>query len=133
MPARLPDFRRHNDGGFEANDIVALAGHGVPPEFLDVALEFRAQRAVVPKAVDAAVNLGGLVNEPAPLAQRHDFLHKRILFRLSHCWWIERKWLLCVKEANPLHLTENNCCVSNGWFTNSFANAIGPKIEFGAT
>ena len=84
MPTGLPDLRRHDDSGFEADDVVALAGHGVPPEFLDVALEFRAQRAVVPKAVDAAVNLGGLVNEPAPLAQRHDFFHERILFSLGH-------------------------------------------------
>src|SRR5208337_623855 len=74
VAAGLPDFRRHDDGGFEADDVVALAGHGIPPKFLDVALEFRAERAVVPQAVDAAVNFGRLKNEPAPLAQRHDFL-----------------------------------------------------------
>src|ERR1035438_10511671 len=84
MPAGLPDLRRHDDGRFEAGDVVALAGHGVPPEFLDVALEFRAERAVVPKAVYAAVNLGRLKNEPAPLAQRHDFFHLQIFFRFSH-------------------------------------------------
>ena len=84
MPAGLPDFRRHDDGRFEAGDVVALADHGVPPKFLDVALEFRAERAVVPKTVDAAVNLGGLENEPAPLAQRHDFFHERIVFWFGH-------------------------------------------------
>src|SRR5271163_2336285 len=85
MAAGFPDLRRHDDGRFEAGDVVALAGHGVPPEFLDVALEFRAERAVIPKAVDAAVNLGGLKHKPAPLAQRHDFFHERIFFWLGHC------------------------------------------------
>ena len=80
----FPNFRRHDDGRFEAGDVVALAGHGVPPKFLDVALEFRTQRAVIPKAVDAAVNLRRLKNEPAPLAQRHDFFHLQILFWIGH-------------------------------------------------
>src|ERR1700722_16416006 len=84
MAAGFPDLRRHDDGRFEAGDVVALAGHGMPPEFLDVALEFRAERAVIPKAVDAAVNLGGLKHKPAPLAQRHDFFHERIFFWLGH-------------------------------------------------
>ncbi len=86
MAAGFPDLRRHDDGRFEAGDVVALAGHGVPPEFLDVALEFRAERAVIPKAVDAAVNLGGLKHKPAPLAQRHDFFHERIFFWLGHIY-----------------------------------------------
>src|SRR5665213_2099442 len=84
MTAGFPDLRRHDDGRFEAGDVVALAGHDVPPEFLDVALEFRAERAVIPKAVDAAINLGRLKNEAAPLAQRHDFFHERIFFWLGH-------------------------------------------------
>src|SRR5262245_3850333 len=66
VAARLPDFRRHDDGRFEAGDVVALTRHRVPPEFLHVALEFRAQRAVVPKAVDAAVDFRRLVNESPP-------------------------------------------------------------------
>jgi len=84
MPAGLPDLRRHDDGGFEAGDVVALAGHAVPPEFLHVALEFRAERAVIPKAVDAAVNFRRLKNEAPPLAQRHDFFHLQILFWFGH-------------------------------------------------
>ena len=84
MAAGFPDGRRHNDGGFEADDVVAPTGHGVPPEVLDVAFEVGAERAVVPKSVDAAVNFGRLVDEPAPLAQRHDFFHERTLFRFGH-------------------------------------------------
>ena len=84
MPAGLPDLRGHDDRRFEADDIIALAGHGVPPEFLDVALEFRAERAVIPKAVDAAVDFRRLVDEPASLAERHDFLHQLAAFWLGH-------------------------------------------------
>src|SRR5579859_84480 len=80
----FPDLRRHDDGGFEANHVVALAGHGVPPELLDIALEFGAQRAVIPKTVDAAVNFRGWIDEAAPLAQRHDFFHEDVFFRVSH-------------------------------------------------
>src|ERR1019366_1842292 len=72
------------DGGFEAGDVVALAGHGVPPKLLDVALEFRAERAIIPEAVEAAVNLGRLKHKPAPLAQRHDFFHLQIFFWFGH-------------------------------------------------
>src|SRR6266699_2299716 len=73
VAAGLPDFRVHDDGGFEADDVPALLGHAAPPEILHVALEFCAERAVVPEAIDAAINLRRLKNEPAPLAQRHDF------------------------------------------------------------
>ena len=99
----FPNFRRHDDGRFEAGDVVALAGHGVPPKLLDVALEFRAERAVIPKAVDAAVNLRRLKNEPAPLAQRHDFFHLQILFWIGHranqCL---RSWCRCKSDFHGL-------------------------------
>src|SRR6266571_8384138 len=72
VPAGLPDFRVHDDARFEADDVPALLGHAAPPEILHVALEFGAERAVVPESVDAAVNLRRLKNEPAPFAPRHD-------------------------------------------------------------
>jgi len=84
MAAGLPDFRVHDDGGFEADDIVAQLDHVAPPQLLDVALEFGTERTVIPKTVDAAVNFRGLINEPAPLAQRHDFFHQGIFFCFSH-------------------------------------------------
>ena len=67
VAAGLPDFGVHDDGGLQADDIIAPLGHDAPPVILDVALEFRAQRAVIPKAVDAAVNFGGLENKPLRL------------------------------------------------------------------
>src|SRR5262249_15925419 len=38
----------------------------------------------VPETVDAAVDLRALVNETAPLGQRHDFFHQRDFFGLAH-------------------------------------------------
>jgi hypothetical protein len=84
VPARLPNLRMHDDGGVEAHDVLALAGHGVPPQFLHVALQLGTERAVIPKAVDAAVDFGGLKNESAAFAQRHDLLHAVVRFRFSH-------------------------------------------------
>ena len=84
VPAGLPDLRRHDDGRLQARHVVALARHGVPPKLLDVPLELRAQRAVVPETVQAAVYLRRLENEPAPFAQRHNFFHLQILFRFGH-------------------------------------------------
>ena len=84
MAAGPPDLRGHDDGGFKADDVVALAGHGLPPKLFHVALEFRAHGAVVPKTVDASVDFGRLKNEAAPFAQRDDFFHERIFFWLGH-------------------------------------------------
>jgi len=84
VAAGLPDFRVHDDGGFEADHVFALLRHVAPPKFFHVALEFGAERAVVPESVDAAVNLRRLKNEPAPFAQRHDFFHQGSFFRLGH-------------------------------------------------
>ena len=66
------------------DDIVAPAGHGAPPGILDVALEFRAEGAVIPKAVDAAVNFGRLKNEPPAFAQGDNPFHQIIGFGLHH-------------------------------------------------
>jgi hypothetical protein len=49
--------------------------HVAPPRFFDVALQFDAQRAVVPEAVDAAVNLARLKQETASFAQRNQLFH----------------------------------------------------------
>ena len=84
MPGRPPDGRVHDDRRFEADHVIAHARHARPPQLLHVALQLRAERAVIPKALDAAVDFRGLKNEPAPLAQRRELLHQHILFRLGH-------------------------------------------------
>jgi hypothetical protein len=46
-----------------------------PPIFLEVAFQLRAERAVVPATVEAAVDFAGLENKAAAFAQGDDFLH----------------------------------------------------------
>src|SRR5947208_3530850 len=75
MPARLPDLRVHDDRAIEADHVVARADVVDPPGVLDVPLELDAERAVVPEAVDPAVNLARPEDEPAPLAKRDELLH----------------------------------------------------------
>ena len=84
MSRRLPDRRVHDDGRVEADDVFAFARHRAPPGVAQVALQLRAERAVVPEAVDAAVDFRALEDEAAPLAQRHDLFHQRDLFRQAH-------------------------------------------------
>ena len=79
MAGSLPDGGMHDDGRVEADDVFAGAYHGLPPGVLDVALEFGAEGAVVPEAVDAAVEFGGLEDEAAPLAEGCKDFHVDVL------------------------------------------------------
>ena len=72
VTARLPDARVHQDRGVEPLDVVARAHHRVPPAVLEVLLQLDAERTVVPHGPGAAVDLGGLEDESAPLAERHE-------------------------------------------------------------
>src|SRR5687768_18167685 len=49
--------------------------HDAPPVILHVPLQLDAERAVIPAAVESAVNFARLENEPAPLAQADDLFH----------------------------------------------------------
>src|ERR1051326_1324691 len=83
MPACFPHPRIHDDGAIDANHLNFLAiraqrriaHHVLPPAFLDISLEFNAERPVVPEAVDTAIDFARLENEPTPLAQRYQFFH----------------------------------------------------------
>jgi hypothetical protein len=71
----LPDLRVHDDGGLDADDVVAAAHHVVPPAVADVLLQLGAERAVVEEAVEPAVDFGGLEDEAAALGERDDGVH----------------------------------------------------------
>ena len=70
----LPDLRVLDDGRVEGDDPLRRAQHRPPPLVLDVLLEQDAVVAVVVGRGDAAVDLRGLEDEPAPLAQRDDLV-----------------------------------------------------------
>ena len=90
----LPDLRVHDDRAVEARHLVGrgsaldrrefvVAGdHVTPPAVLEIPLEGDTEGAVVPEAVQAAVDLTRLKDEAAPLRQRHDPVHPRLLVLL---------------------------------------------------
>src|SRR4029453_11249672 len=61
-----------------------MVHHHVPPCVAEIVLELHAERAVVPEAVDAAIDLGRLEDEAAPLAERHQALHEGGAGRAGH-------------------------------------------------
>jgi hypothetical protein len=73
---RAPDHRVHQDRRVEADDVLAVAHHRLPPGVFDVALELDAQWTVIPGAVDAAVELRRLKDEPGALGHRDQLLHQ---------------------------------------------------------
>ena len=76
VTARLPGPRVLDDRRVERDHVVALLQHRAPPLRLDVVLEQHAVVAVVLARADPAVDLAAGEDEAAPLAQRHDLVHR---------------------------------------------------------
>ena len=76
VAGRLPDTRVEDDRRVEADDVVALLDHRLPPARLDVVLRQDAVVAVVVRRAEPAVDLGGGEDEAAPPAERHDLVHR---------------------------------------------------------
>ncbi len=87
VAARLPYLRVHQQravqphhaegrwGARYALRLVVMSDHVVPPCLLEVAFEFHAERAIIPRSVQAAVDLARREYEAPPFAQRDNFLH----------------------------------------------------------
>ena len=67
-----PHLRGEDDRGVDADDVVTPPDHRLPPLPADILLEFDPIGAVVPGRAAAAVDLRGLEDEPATLAQVDD-------------------------------------------------------------
>ena len=65
----VPDLRRHEDGGIEADHIGALVDEGAPPVVLDVASHLDAKGAVIVGGGETAVDFAGLEYEAASLGE----------------------------------------------------------------
>jgi hypothetical protein len=65
------------DRRVDRHDVIALLQHRPPPFGLDVVLQQNPVVAEVVRRADAAVDLRGREHEAAPLAQRHDLVHRR--------------------------------------------------------
>ena len=57
VAAGLPDPGVHQNAGIQANYIIPLLDIGAPPDRLDVVFKLHAQGAVVPGALQAAVDV----------------------------------------------------------------------------
>src|SRR5581483_5704067 len=75
MAGVFPDVAVHQDGRVYAFHVVALVDVVLPPEALEVVLEFDAERAVVEGSLQSAVDFTAGKDEAAPLAERHQLFH----------------------------------------------------------
>ena len=80
VPARLPHSAIHDDGAVHSDHVFAFVDDAAPPEILEVAFQFDPHRAVVPEAVETAVDFGGLENKAAAFAEADDFFHPLLGF-----------------------------------------------------
>jgi len=82
MAARHPGLGIHQDRRVEADVVGILLHELLPPGVLDVLLQLRAERTVVPGVGKAAVDLAAGEHKAAVLAQGNDLVHR--LFGVFH-------------------------------------------------
>ena len=82
VAAGHPGLGVHEDGGVQTHVVGVLLDELLPPGVLDVLLQLRAQRAVVPGVGQAAVDLAAGEHKAPVLAQGNDFVHG--LFGVVH-------------------------------------------------
>ena len=82
VAAGHPGLGVHEDGGVQAHVVGILLDEFLPPGVLDILLQLRTQRAVVPGVGKAAVDLAAGEDKAAVFAQRDDLVHR--LFGVFH-------------------------------------------------
>ena len=88
VPRHFPNLRVHDDRRFDAahlelargtrlaGEFIVVGDHVVPPRVADVSLQLDAERAVIPKTVQPAVNFRRLKQESAAFAERNNLIHR---------------------------------------------------------
>ena len=105
VTGRHPDFRVHEDCGIQRHVVAALLHELALPRVFYVVLEKAAQRAVVPRVGQTAVNFGAGVYVASVFAERHDFFHGLFFglqnflhllnsFRAAGCCTASCSWML---------------------------------------
>ena len=100
-----PDFRVHEDCGIQRHVVATLLHELAFPRVFYVVLEKAAQRAVVPRVGQTAVNFGAGVYVASVFAERHDFFHGLFFglqnflhllnsFRAAGCCTASCSWML---------------------------------------
>ena len=77
-----PGLGIHQNGGVQTDVVGVLLHELLPPGALDVVLQLRAERTVVPGVGETAVDFAARENEAAVFAQRDDLVHR--LFGVFH-------------------------------------------------
>src|SRR5262249_29721618 len=78
MPRGFPDPWVHDDRAVKPDHVVARLNVVTPPGLLDIALQLHAERAVIPEAVDPAIDLARGEDESPALAERDQLVHTNI-------------------------------------------------------
>ena len=109
MAGALPDLRMHDDRRFNADhregrrrtgedrELVVVGDQVVIPGVANVPLQLRAERTVIPKTVEAAIDFGGLEDKSAPPAKGDDLVH-----RLGHGGTWLSDWIVETVDRVPL-------------------------------
>ena len=82
VTAGHPGLGIHQDGSVQAHVVGVLLDELLPPGVLDILLQLRTKRAVVPGVGKAAVDLAAGEHEAPVFAQGNDFVHG--LFSVFH-------------------------------------------------
>ena len=83
VAARHPNLTVHQNRAVDADVVLVLLHELLPPRALDVVLELNAQRAVIPRVGQTAVDFGAGEHEAAALAQGDELIH-RVVLHLCH-------------------------------------------------
>lgn len=75
MSAGLPSGRVHDDCAVKPNVVGVFHHKFLPPSLLDVVFHLHAERAVVPRVRETAVDFAARVNEAAIFCKGNDFVH----------------------------------------------------------
>ncbi len=67
-------FVRFRSAG-RCRQVIVTGHHVAPPSVFDIAFQFDAQRSVIPKTIQPAIDLAGLKHVAAAFAERDEFFH----------------------------------------------------------
>ena len=84
VPAGLPHLRVHDDSRIDAVHIVAPIHKMLPPQLHNITLKRHAQRAIIPRAAQAAVHVRPLVNKASALTETNNIFHSYITVCFTH-------------------------------------------------
>ena len=84
MTAGDPNIGVHQDRSIDADHVLTIPNHRLPPLIFHVPLEFDADGAVIVETSDSTVNLAALEDEASSLAEADDGFERDVVKRAFH-------------------------------------------------